>query len=254
MKVSSHTHPGRRRKNNEDCILVDGLRDIYIVADGIGGHKAGEMASRMACEVALDFLSTHVKREATDADIVLQMGVAFQSVHEIVKMSTQNNPLMYGMGTTLVLAVLRNGKAHIGHVGDSRAYLIRDEIRQLTNDHTWANYLLDVEKRSPDEIKPRMHHVLKQAIGVTETIAPDIQTLDLEEGDILLMCTDGLTDMLTDAQIYTVVSRHREERFNDLADLLVKGANKKGGRDNVSMVLVQYEESQDPFLRTTFSF
>ncbi len=254
MKVSSHTHPGRRRKNNEDCILVDGLRDIYIVADGIGGHKAGEMASRMACEVILDYLSTHVKRMATDEDIPLQMGVAFQTVHEIVKMSTRNNPLMSGMGTTLVVAIIRNGKAHVGHVGDSRAYLIRDEIRQLTRDHTWANYLIDEEKKSPDQIKPRMHHVLKQAMGVTEVIEPDIRTLDLEEGDILLMCTDGLTDMLTDEQIFAVVSRHQEERFHDLADLLVKGANKKGGRDNVSMVLVRYEESQDTFLRTTFSF
>ena len=145
-----------------------------------------------------------------------------------------------GMGTTLLLTVVGNGKAYIGNVGDSRAYLVREDLRQLTKDQTVGAFLVEHNLMTDDEIDPGHWHVLIQAVGSAEDLAPELIELSLEIGDILLLCSDGLTDMLSDNEIEDIFAEGNVD-LNYLADSLVNAANGNGGLDNISAVIINFE-------------
>lgn len=250
MQVAFKTDAGKRRKNNEDAVLVDARRGIFIVADGMGGSRAGEMASRMAVEITYDHLISAVTPETPLAEVEAEMKTAVQRVHETIKFSTQNNPALSGMGTTLVMAMVRNNLALICHAGDSRAYLIRDGIRQLTKDHSRGAQMVAEEGVAPEDVPKKAWHALIQAIGKSEAIQPEINRLNLKPMDILLLCTDGLTDMVPDEEITGIVAPRREDMLESIVDQLVAKALKNGGIDNVSVVLVRHEDAGSFFLRT----
>lgn len=243
MKVDYRTDTGKRRTHNEDSIIVDRERGIFLLADGMGGHQAGEVASRMAVEVAHDHLLTLLKPDNTDAELFKLLTSALFKAHRSIKMSsTEDNLSLMGMGTTLVLTLVRNDIAYICHAGDSRAYLIREDIiKQITKDQTWGNYLIERKKIAREEVPPQSWHILTQAVGVTNKITPELKKVKLKEDDMLLLCSDGLTDMLSDKEIKKIV---RKYLFDKTAITLVKEANKKGGKDNISVVLMKYKKSE----------
>lgn len=250
MQAAFKSDAGKRRKTNEDAVLVDAKRAIFIVADGMGGARAGEMASRMAVEVTYDHLVSVVVPESSLAEVEAEMKAAVQRVHETIKFSTRNNPVLEGMGTTIVMAVVRDNLALVCHAGDSRAYLIRKRILQLTKDHSRGAQMVAEEGADPKDVPKKAWHALTQAVGKSEIIAPEINRLNLKPMDILLLCTDGLTDMVTDRRIAEIVVPRREDMLESVADELVAEALKNGGVDNVSVVLVRHEDAGSFFLRT----
>jgi PPM family protein phosphatase len=237
MRTAWKTDVGRLRTNNEDSILVDEELSIFLLADGLGGHNAGEVASSMAVNEAYSFLKDGIDREDDDAALFTLLSDALLAAHESITEKADADPELWGMGTTLVEMVIRRGKAFICHVGDSRAYLFRDRLKQITRDHTVGHYLL--EQGAPrEQIHPRQYHILTQSVGAGERPAPDRNSVTLEQGDLLLLCSDGLTDMLNDADIEHILGRGRTDPTM-LVESLVNEANSRGGMDNISVVLAE---------------
>lgn len=239
MKIAYKTDVGRRRKQNEDSILVDEALNIFLIADGLGGHQAGEVASDLAVKECYTYLKEHLDEARTNEDISKLLAKSLMAAHNAVKEKSMTDIDLMGMGTTLIQMLIKDNKVHICHVGDSRAYLIREKIKQLTKDHTFESYILD-EKPRPEYFPVHKLHVLTQAVGESETVVPELKQIELEDGDILLLCTDGLTDMLLEKEIEWIIRQHEDEP--DLgADYLIKEANSKGGIDNISVIVVKYE-------------
>lgn len=250
MNVDYRTDTGKRRHHNEDSIMIDNKRGIFLLADGMGGHQAGEVASRMAVEVAYDHLVAMLKPGYSCADIFKYLTSALSKADHSIKISTKNNFSLMGMGTTLVMMVIMKSRAYICHTGDSRAYLIRGDIRQITKDQTWGNYLVEHKKTPREKIPRQSWHILTQAVGVTNKITPELKEVKLEQEDILLLCSDGLTDMLKDHEVEKIVRKYKGQYFNKTAFALVEAANYRGGKDNISVVLVKYKPSEAEFEST----
>ena len=256
MEIAESTDPGKKRSHNEDSLIVDERRGIFIVADGMGGHLSGEIASRMAVEVAYDYLSRNIANNTKPKDILRLLKTALNKAHKAVKISSDGDATLKGMGTTLVIMIIMDDSAFIAHAGDSRAYIIRDdEIKQITTDHSLGNYLMINKKLPKEKVPARAWHTITQAVGVSIKFQPQLRKKSLEKNDVLLLCSDGLTDMLRDDEIKTLVVNNREDDFEKISDLLVEAANRKGGRDNISVVLVKHGVSQiGSFWRTSLSF
>jgi len=239
MKIDFKTDSGKKRDHNEDSIIVDGKNGIILLADGMGGRQSGEVASRMAVEVAYEHLFYAIEENVAESDIFRILKEAFVKAHDAIKICSQNVIDLTGMGTTLILAIVKCDVAYICHAGDSRVYLTRRNMKQITKDHTVANYLAEHDKMRSEEIPEKLHHTLTQAVGVTDKIHPDINTVPLKTGDVLLFCSDGLTDMLNDKEIEKIIKKYRKKEFDKTAAALVEAANEKGGKDNISVVLVK---------------
>jgi len=243
------SHPGLVRKNNEDYIRTDDTLGIYLLADGIGGHNAGEVASALAVETVYAILRSNIAHTTVD-DYFELMIHALHAAHWEIFTKAQSDPLMAKMGTTLVVAVIRNNKAYIVNAGDSRCYLFQREYYakpdpllemgshkfiQLTHDHTVGDQLL--AKGVPiGEIPVKQFHALTRSLGCGNPPYPDFTVKEISRGDILLICSDGLTDMLTDSEIETILA-NSSPTLDLLAAGLIDAANAKGGRDNISVVL-----------------
>jgi len=244
------THPGLVRQNNEDYIRTDDRLGIYLLADGIGGHNAGEVASALAVDTVFSVLRANIAHTAV-ADYFELMVHALHAAHWEIYTKAQTDPLMARMGTTLVVAVVQNNQAYIVNAGDSRCYLFKREyyanpdpllergshkFKQLTHDHTVGDQLL--AKGVPiGEIPKKQFHALTRSLGCGDPPFPDFTVREIGQGDILLICSDGLTDMLTDPEIETVLANAAPD-LDALVANLVDAANAKGGRDNISVVLV----------------
>lgn len=243
------THPGLVRQNNEDCILADDNLGIYLLADGIGGHNAGEVASALAVETVYSILRSNI--EHTEADGYFELMVhAMHTAHWEISTKSQSSPSFMRMGTTLVVAVLRENKAYIVNAGDSRCYLFhgfhnlptsllgseRQKFVRLTNDHTVGDQLL-ASGISIGQIPKKQFHTLTQSVGCGDPPYPDFNIIELKQGDMLLICSDGLTDMLADAEIEAILASNADS-LDALASDLIDAANANGGRDNISVVLV----------------
>jgi PPM family protein phosphatase len=256
--TSAHaSHPGLVRQNNEDCIRIDDTLGIYLLADGIGGHNAGEVASALAVDTVYAALSSGVATTKPD-DLFDLMVNAVHAAHREVNIRARTSLSCLGMGTTLVVIVVRESTAYSAHVGDSRAYLFKSPpfqphphpdhplqgegttIHRLTTDHTMGDQLL-ANGIPRDQIPEKQFHTLTQSVGSGEPPIPDFTTVELRPGDMLLLCSDGLTDMLTDNEIEAILAK-RYENLEALAGNLIDAANANGGRDNVSVVLVKIPE------------
>jgi PPM family protein phosphatase len=241
------TDIGRRRPLNEDAIHAnDGL---FVVCDGMGGHKAGEVASQLAIEV----IGAFVRRSSADAEITWPYGLdpslsfnsnrirtAIQLANRAVCRKAASSDDYTGMGTTVVALVLSpNGRRMtFAHVGDSRMYLIRGgAILQLTHDDSWAN--LDWRAGSDNAETVSMKNVLTKALGAREDVDFDVREDDLSDGDVLLLCSDGLTNMVPDRRLLEIVLTHRADVEGACTELIAS-ANAAGGRDNISAILVRY--------------
>jgi len=237
MKTVSRTNIGKVRTNNEDSILIDEERGIFILADGMGGHNAGEVASRLAVDTAHDFLKERIGTMEDDEEILRILDAAVMKAHEAIKEKADADAKLRGMGTTLVVLVVKNEKAYVCHAGDSRAYLMRDSLERLTKDHTVGDSYVEKGYMTREQVSPQQWHMLTQALGVGNAPATDKKYVDLKTGDLLLVCSDGLTDMLTDKEIAAILKKDKNN-INELADSLVAEANNRGGRDNISLILI----------------
>lgn len=233
MKWSQATEVGRVRQQNEDSVLAAADIGLFAVADGMGGHRAGEVASKMA----LQDLEQHIRKNS-GGDMKRILSEAVKKANINVFASSGGEPALKGMGTTLTAAVIREGSAVISHVGDSRAYLIRGAgISQLTRDHSLVQELFNVGGITRAEAREHpQRNVLTRALGTEPAVDVDLVTLKLQRDDVLLLCTDGLTGLLDD---YEILDLYRQSvNLDDAVDILVRTALDRGGNDNISVVLV----------------
>ena len=242
MKVISRTNVGMVRENNEDSFYV---REPYLfaVADGMGGHAAGEIASRSTLK-AFSAATLELRRGFQgDASTILKEAF-FRANEHVYKMAISNEAYA-GMGTTMTaLYIQDDGTAYAAHIGDSRLYLFRHStLMQVTKDHTYISQLLDEKRISREEaLQHPQRHMLLRAIGVEEEIELDVIPFSVEAGDRLLLCTDGLSDMLTEMEITDIML---QEELEDVGDALISKALDNGGRDNVTLVLVEVTKGEE---------
>lgn len=227
---------GQNRDLNEDAYLTAG--NVFAVADGMGGHQAGEIASELALKTAL----RNLKKDLPPGDRIKQ---AFNIANNQVINRANRNAGQFGMGTTLTLALIEDGDLWIGHIGDSRAYLFsRGELTQVTEDHTLVAHL--VKEGEIDIAEAGNHpkrHVITKAIGSQPMVDPDVFPVKIGPGDRLLLCSDGLTTMLDDSEIASVVAVRDPQ---EAASELVSRANAKGGHDNITVVVVDIDGAGGP--------
>lgn len=230
--------PGKRRTNNEDSVLSDIESGIFVLADGMGGHQAGEVASDIAVRKAYDFLKEKVSGPGVPDYRESLLG-AFVKANNAVRQASLMDKALTGMGTTLILAVVHDGKCSIGSIGDSRAYLLRESIMQITGDQTVGAFLAQCDGVEEDDIDPAYWHVLTQAVGANPDLEPELIEMSLKNDDILILCSDGLSDMLSDDEIKAVCGRCGGD-VDCIADSLVSAANDNGGFDNISLIAVKF--------------
>jgi protein phosphatase len=234
------THTGRVRDTNEDAFLVAPRRGLYLVADGMGGHRAGEVASRET----IAWLNAYFTKERLHA---MQVGArpireglfdGIRQAHERIKALASARSDTKGMGCTVVVALLVHHVLHVAHVGDARAYIIRpDEIVLVTIDHTPAGVMIDQGLMTPAQARRSpLKDQLMQAVGIGGTVNPGYREVALRPTDRVLLCSDGLWGMLSDVHIWRAIVTHR--RVADACDQLIRWANSAGGRDNITTVLV----------------
>ena len=240
LKTFSITDIGRKRKVNQDFVysserLVGPLPNLFLVADGMGGHNAGDYASRLAVETIVERSSGSL-----ETNPLRVLDEAVHSANGLVRQRAQEAPELQGMGTTVVAAVIDGRELYVANVGDSRLYIVNSgEIRQITKDHSWVEEM--VRRGGIGKAEARNHpdkNIITRAVGAEETVRIDFFQVLLQEGDVILMCTDGLTNMLEDEEIRMTLDGARD--IVEKAQGLVRAANERGGRDNISVVLIEF--------------
>ena len=230
-KTAAATDPGRRRRRNEDSFVVE--PPLFAVADGMGGAQAGEVASRLAAGALKE-------GEGAIEELI-------QEANRRVHQRSMEDPGASGMGTTMTVAVVEHGIVRIGHVGDSRAYLVRDgELEQLTQDHSLVGELVRTGRLSPEEAESHpQRSVITRAVGTDPDVDVDTLTVETRSGDVFLICSDGLTDMVDDRTILQTVEEKRGD-LDAVVKTLVKNANKGGGEDNITVVAFEITGEDEP--------
>jgi serine/threonine protein phosphatase PrpC len=243
--VHGTTDVGMDRENNEDYFLVNLPKNLFIVADGMGGHNAGEVASLNATEAVNDHFTPEILSGIKGDKIKINdelndcLYIANQKILDLA----ENNESYQGMGCTLVVALVETGALHLGHVGDARAYLCAENgINLLTTDHSKVMDLVQAGQMTLEEARQSpLKNELTQAIGSFLGIIPDYNYTALKNGDKVLLCSDGLWDMLADEEIYRIVNQAQPAK--SICEELVLKANDAGGHDNITVVLFEYRES-----------
>ncbi len=238
MRASWRSDIGKIRENNEDSVLADVEEGIFLLADGMGGCAGGEIASDLAVTAAYEHLLGRVGSTAQDT-IPRLLAEALASAHSAVSKKSLLEPALAGMGTTLEIMVVKNDVVSLCHVGDSRIYLMRKgELQQLTTDDNLAAVLVKEKHVPPQEVPTNASHILTQAVGVSDSLIPEIRVIELREKDLLVICSDGLTGMLTDREI-AIALRKSQVDLEKASEILVMEANARGGIDNISVLLVE---------------
>jgi len=239
-EVAGATDVGRVRAHNEDSFLVDAQRGVFLVADGMGGHAAGEIASAIASEAVGAALRQGVDAGLGADDLGVVMRECIHQAHMSILNYSATKPETRGMGTTMTaLVICDDGAFRVGHIGDSRCYVLRDgELEQVSRDHTLVQREVDEGRLTPmGARRHRLSHVLSRALGADSLDEPDVYSGTLLPGDLVLLCSDGLTGMLTDRLLRRILSREAE--LHELVADLIVGANERGGRDNITAVLIK---------------
>jgi PPM family protein phosphatase len=232
------SHPGRRRRHNEDAYVVE--PPLFAVADGMGGAKAGEVASGLAAAAVQESANAEASGEARVAALIEEANRrVFRRANEDREVS--------GMGTTMTVALVEDDKVAIGHVGDSRAYLIRDgRLEQLTDDHSLVAELVRSGRLTPEEAETHpQRSVITRALGTDADVDVDTFSVVAAPGDLFLLCSDGLTSMVDDGTILEAVQRHRDN-LKAAAKALVTAANRGGGEDNITVVFFEVAGAEEP--------
>ena len=240
MKVVSKTDKGIVRSTNQDCFSIDNLSEnavLVAVCDGMGGANGGNVASQTAIEAVSENITAAYRDNMNSRSIKNLLQSAIYTANSIIYRKASEDMSLYGMGTTIVLALIKSKRVYIAHVGDSRAYILNEQkIEQLTRDHSLVQIM--VEKGQLTEEQAKSHpkkNLITKALGAESKVECDYLELSLEDNDSLLFCTDGLTNTVEAHQIYTL---YRDSGADEIADVLIDTANKNGGSDNITAVLV----------------
>lgn len=235
-----NTDVGKLRKVNQDYVYINNepigsLDNLYIVADGVGGHKAGEVASEVAIDSFEQFIYETEDDEVLDL-LVSALAYANEQVFNLAKTNKQYE----NMGTTLLATTIKNNKIFIAHVGDCRLYGIRNnKIAQMTSDHTYVMDLFKAGVISREEAEnSKESNVLTRALGTEKNVKADALFCDVFEDDIFIMCSDGLSDMLTDDEIFQLASK-KSVPTQEKVENLIQEANNNGGRDNIAVIIIE---------------
>lgn len=233
------TDKGRTRNTNQDYVFceenaVGSFPNLFIVADGMGGHNAGDTASRMCVEEVVSQIEQSTK--------VTPIGIFEQAVaaaNEKVFQASLSEKALNGMGTTIVAAVVLGDTAYIVNVGDSRLYVYKDTFRQVTIDHSLVEEMVQSGKLLKEDMRTHPNkNIITRALGTNSEVKADCFEIEVDEGDVLLLCSDGLSNMLEDEKIERIIRSNREN-MGEAGKQLVKAANEAGGKDNISVVLIQ---------------
>ena len=244
----TRTDPGRARENNEDAVAVDDDTQLCVLADGMGGYNAGEIASGMATAFIKSEMArwlSEAGRHAKIKEIRRALEICVDNANRSIFNASDSNPQYSGMGTTLVVGVFHGAKLVLGHIGDSRCYRLRNaELSQITKDHSLLQEQIDAglitqEQASSSTIK----NLVTRALGVEDAVMLELNEHNIEVGDCYLMCSDGLSDMVDDAQIASILGGPIP--MEQKADSLVAAANENGGRDNISVLLVEVDAATE---------
>ncbi len=242
IELHAAVDPGRARSNNEDSVALDDAVALAVLADGMGGYNAGEVASSMATS----FIRTELGRwlreagtQASDADVRRAMDICVDNANRAIFNASNSNPQYAGMGTTLVVAVFRDSRLLVGHVGDSRCYRLRGgRLVQITRDHSLLQEQIDAGLITPEQAAFSANkNLVTRAVGVEDTVLLEIHQHEVFAGDVYLMCSDGLSDMLDDEAIGQLMQGG--EPLAATCQSLIDAANDAGGKDNISVILAR---------------
>lgn len=248
LEILGLSDVGLKRDHNEDSIGSDSALGLAVLADGMGGYKAGEVASAIAVNVVMDEMRNGLKEHAAgelDEESgytrgSLMMRAAISRANQTIFQTAQSQPQCQGMGTTLVAALFYDDRVTIAHVGDSRLYRLRDEqFEQITVDHSLLQELVDKGFYTPEEAKKSVQkNLVTRAMGIEETVKSDVQEEAVLPGDVYLMCSDGLSDLVEDSDIYLTLNKY-SANLEHAAQSLIQMANRNGGADNISVILAR---------------
>jgi PPM family protein phosphatase len=249
LEFFSATDTGRARSNNEDSVAVDEAAGLVVLADGMGGYNAGEVASGMATA----FIKTELGRwlseasdNASDTDVRRAMDICVDNANRAIFNAANSNPQYAGMGTTLVVGVFRDGRLLMGHVGDSRGYRMRaGRLQQVTHDHSLLQEQIDSGLITAEQAAFSSNkNLVTRAVGVEDTVLLETHLHDVMPGDVYLLCSDGLSDMLDDESISQLLQG--SDALPEVAAALVDAANDAGGKDNISVFLARVRGPAGP--------
>ena len=237
------TDIGRARKMNQDSLFASSapvgmLPNLFIVADGMGGHNAGDYASRFVVDQIVTFANKCPKME-----LVLFLRTVIEEVNSLLYEEAQNNPDFQGMGTTLVLAVIDQETMYVANVGDSRLYLLRDNLEQITRDHSLVEEMVSLGKMvRGSESYQSQKNIITRAMGILPTVEIDFFEVPLQECDCILLCSDGLTNMVDDEGISRILKT--TDTLEEKTEHLISQANENGGKDNIAVILAEPQISE----------
>lgn len=247
LETYSATDIGRKRQLNQDYVFssakpLGNMPNLFIVADGMGGHNAGDYASKCTTETVVSEIQNSFEKNPT---IIIKK--AIETANAKIRKEASENENLFGMGTTLVIATIIGKYLQVSNIGDSRLYLLnKDGFRQITEDHSLVEEMIRLGGLSREDA--RIHpdkNIITRAIGAKDEVEADFFTEELETGDIVLMCSDGLTNMLEDKEIEAILLNPEKEELIQKGDALIKAANENGGKDNIAVVLVRLVEDDE---------
>lgn len=236
MEQYGITHTGMVRENNEDRFFMDKEKHIYMVADGMGGHNAGEVASQMAVDIAGQYINDSM---TPDADLTQVICDAITAANRDIYQKSIHSKKLSGMGTTLDVCAFYEDKIITFHVGDSRIYRLRgDELSLMTTDHSFVEMLVQKGELTREEAENHPNrNMITRAVGTESTVLIDVSEQDAKPGDLYLMCSDGLTNMLNQSELEQILKL--DVSLEDRANRLVELANEKGGTDNITVLMIE---------------
>ncbi|HOE16301.1 MAG TPA: Stp1/IreP family PP2C-type Ser/Thr phosphatase [Syntrophorhabdaceae bacterium] len=252
LVISGKTDVGIVRKNNEDNLYISENDGLLVVADGMGGHASGEVASKITVDMMRDYFNAvkegHQLQIGPYQDDLSEptnrLGSAIRLANQAIYEAAKDNPLWYGMGTTIAAVLITGNRLSIAHVGDSRVYLIRaGSMEQLTDDHSFVSEQVKREIISSEQAKASaMKNVLTRALGVHPEVEVDLDEISLFDGDMLVLCTDGLTGMVDDDEIFAIANTLHNPAM--ACEDLVSRANQNGGKDNITVIIAEIEKKK----------
>jgi protein phosphatase len=253
VKACGLSDIGLTRLHNEDYFEIDPVHKLYVVADGMGGHNHGEVAAQIAVNSIREFVAKSSDQDTTwpfgaDARLARHsnlLKMAVRMAHDHVLRAIRRDGSLYGMGTTVVGMIVDGTKAAVAHVGDSRAYRLRNgRLDQLTQDHTWVNEQVVAGFLSKEQARSHpLKNVVTRALGGESDVLVDVREVEVQPGDIYLLCSDGLTGMLSDTDIRDRLLSGRS--LHEICRSLINDSNARGGIDNVTVVLLAVDEAED---------
>jgi protein phosphatase len=240
-KVGVGTDIGRRRSQNQDSVAAEPQLGLFLVADGMGGHKGGEIASAMAVDQITEYFQKvqgHAKKDPAEV-----LKSAIEHASQVIFTRAADEPELSGMGTTTTAAYVQDSTVYIGQVGDSRCYYIKgDNIWQLTRDHSWVQERLRAGLITREQLKTdQMKNIITRSVGYEEEVKVDLFRMNLSSGDCLLLCSDGLSGKVEDLKIQQIIRSHlsHPQGPQQAVQALIEQANQNGGDDNISAIVIQ---------------